>query len=93
MVNLESVDRDKIVFSWTNTGSFCHDVLYEIMTNCSSCPPSTQSLSVTCNINALESTMCSFAIRTVACADQVVTGSDTIFFRLKGELCVGHNKK
>ena len=84
-VSLTSVNGPMVVFTWESGSSLCPDVLYEIMTNCTSCPSSTQSTFVTCNISTTDLVVCSFAIRTIVCGDMLAK-SDEVIVYLKGKL-------
>ena len=84
---LPNLTSNTIIFTWHPVAPDCPAIHYNILaSNCGSCPTTTNHTNVTCTDVPTNSSMCTFAVRTVVCGNNGQF-SDAIHVALMANYC------
>ena len=92
-VELQSVNRSMLTFTWDPVAPSCPAIHYVInATNCGTCPTATNSTFITCTNPHLEA-VCNLDVQSVVCDSLVGRTAGSIQVMIRGNLCFHFKQK
>ena len=89
-VRLVDASKSKLTFTWNpSLGSNCTSVIYDVASDCGSCPTTTRTPTAICSVNQLSrnASSCTFNVNSVICANSGEM-SEAIEATLKGLIII-----